>query len=106
MTSVELAEKIAGILDAGKADDIRVYDVRGKSPITDFNVLATGLSSPHLRAIVSSVRAEMTKAGVPSYRHSGEPDSGWVVLDYVDVIVHAFTREAREYYDLDGLYAG
>jgi outer membrane protein assembly factor BamB len=42
--------------------------------------------------------------GTPSYRHTGEPDSGWVVLDYVDVIVHAFTHEAREYYDLDSLY--
>ena len=80
------------------------YDVRGKSPITDFNVLVTGLSSPHLRALVSAVRSEMTKEGVPSYRHSGEPDSGWVVLDYVDVIVHAFTHEAREYYDLDSLF--
>ncbi len=104
MNSQELADKIVAVLDNAKGADIRRYDVRGKSPITDFNVLVTGLSSPHLRALGSAVRSEMTKAGVPSYRHSGEPDSGWVVLDYVDVIVHAFTHEAREYYDLDSLF--
>ena len=104
MESLELAQKILAVLDANKAADIRCYDVRGKSPITDFNILATGLSAPHLRALVSDVRAAMSKEGVPSYRHSGEPDSGWVVLDYVDVIVHAFTHEAREYYDLDGIW--
>ena len=104
MDSQELSTKIIGILDNAKAADIKCYDVRGKSPITDFNILATGLSSPHLRALVSAVRAELSKEGVPSYRHTGEPDSGWVVLDYVDVIVHVFTHEAREYYDLDSLY--
>ena len=104
MNSQELANKIIEILDAAKGADIKCYDVRGKSPITDFNILVTGLSSPHLRALVSAVRSELSKAGVPSYRHTGEPDSGWVVLDYVDVIVHAFTHEAREYYDLDSLY--
>lgn len=106
MESAELAKKIFDVLDDKKAADIRVYDVRGKSSITDFNVLATGLSAPHLRALVSDVRASMSKEGVPSYRHSGEPDSGWVVLDYVDVIVHVFTHEAREYYDIDGIWKG
>lgn len=105
MTSPELAKAITNVLDGAKAADIRCYDVRGKSPITDFFIVATGLSSPHLRAVISAVRSAMSKEGVPSYRNSGEPDSGWVVLDYVDVVVHAFTREAREYYDLDGLYA-
>lgn len=104
MTSLELAKRIMDVLDGAKAADVRCYDVRGKSPITDFFIVATGLSSPHLRAVVSSVRAAMSKEGVPSYRNSGEPDSGWVVLDYVDVVVHAFTHEAREYYDLDGLW--
>lgn len=104
MDSLELAKKIMKVLDDNKGADIRCYDVRGKSPITDFNILVDGLSAPHLRALVSDVRAEMSKEGVPSYRHTGEPDSGWVVLDYVDVIVHAFTHEAREYYDLDSIW--
>ncbi len=104
MDSQQLAEKIVAILDEHKGEDIRVYDMRGKSSVTDFNVAATGLSAPHLRALVGDVRAALKTEGVPSYRNSGEPDSGWVVLDYVDVIVHVFTREAREYYDLDSLW--
>ena len=51
MNSQELADKIVAVLDSAKGADIRLYDVRGKSPITDFNVLVTGLSSPHLRAL-------------------------------------------------------
>lgn len=104
MDSKQLADRISAILDEHKGEDIRVYDMRGRSSITDFNVAATGMSSPHLKALVGDVRAEMRKEGVPSYRNSGEPESGWVVLDFVDVIVHVFTREAREYYDLDSLW--
>ena len=105
MTSPELAKAIMGVLDNAKAADVRCYDVRGKSPITDFFIVATGLSSPHLRAVVSAVRSAMSKEGVPSYRNSGEPDSGWVVLDYVDVVVHVFSPEARAYYALEKIWA-
>ncbi len=104
MNSQEMANRIVAILDERKAEDIAVYDVRGKSSITDFNVLATGMSAPHLRALIGDVRGELKGDGVPNYRNSGEPESGWVVLDYVDVIVHVFTREAREYYDLDSIW--
>lgn len=104
MTSEELAKRIADILDAEKAADIRTYDVRGTSSITDFNVVATGLSTPHLRALVANVRSTLKAEGVPGYRASGDHESGWVVLDYIDVIAHLFIREAREYYDLDSLW--
>ena len=105
MTSEELAKRIAELLDAAKAADIRIYDVRGTSSITDFNVVATGLSTPHLRSLVNDVRATLKKEGIPGYRASGDHESGWVVLDYIDVIAHLFIREAREYYDLDSLWA-
>lgn len=104
MNSQELADKIVALLEGEKAEDIAVYDMRGRSSVTDFNIAATGLSSPHLRALTSKVRAELKAAGVPGYRNSGDPESGWVVLDYIDVIVHAFSREARAYYDLDSLW--
>lgn len=104
MESPTLAREILGILEDAKAADVRCFDVRGKSSVTDFNVLATGSSAPHLRAIVSDVRSRMRERGVPGYRTCGEPGSGWVVMDYLDVIVHVFTPDAREYYDLDGLW--
>jgi ribosome-associated protein len=106
MTSEELANRIAALLDAAKAEDVRIYDVRGTSSITDFNVVATGLSTPHRRAPVNEVRATLKAEGVPGYRASGDHESGWVVLDYIDVIAHLFIREAREYYDLDSLWGG
>lgn len=104
MESQELANKIVTLLDDKKAVDVCVYDMRGHSSVTDFNVVATGLSAPHLRALVGDLRGTLKAEGVPGYRASGEPESGWVVLDYIDVVVHVFTREAREYYDLDGLW--
>jgi len=106
MNSEELAKRITAILEDNKAEDIKVYDVRGTSSVTDFNVAATGLSTPHLRALVSNVRTALKQDGVPGYRATGDHESGWVVLDYIDVIVHLFIREAREYYDLDSLWAG
>ncbi len=99
-----MANRIIAVLDERKAENIALYDVRGKSSITDFNIVANGMSSPHLRALVGDVRAALREEGIPGYRNSGEPESGWVVLDYVDVIVHIFTAEAREYYDLDSFW--
>ena len=81
-----------------------MLDVRKTSSITDFHILATGTSSPHLRALANELRARLKDLGVPGYRSTGTPDSGWVVSDCVDVIVHLFSPEARAYYDLDELW--
>ncbi len=104
INSEELALKAAAILDEKQAGDILVLDVRGKSSVTDCHVLATGTSGPHLRSLVSEVQKEMKALGVPGYRVSGSPDSGWVVLDFVDAVIHVFSSEARAYYDLEGLW--
>jgi len=87
-----------------QARDIAVLDVRRESSITDFHVMATGTSAPHLRALIEEVHRRMKARGVLSYRKSGTPDSGWVVLDFVDAVVHVFSAEARAYYDLEGLW--
>ncbi len=92
------------MLDGKQAADIRIVDVRGASSITDFHILATGTSSPHLRALAGELRHQLKERKVTGYRGSGTPDSGWVVSDCVDVIVHIFSPEARAYYDLDGLW--
>ena len=97
MTGEELAADLAKTLEDNKADDVKVYDVRGKSGFTDFFVVATGAAAPHLKALVR----ELPKA----QRISGDPDSGWVVADYIDVVVHVFSAEARAYYALEKLWA-
>ncbi|HRR34021.1 MAG TPA: ribosome silencing factor [Kiritimatiellia bacterium] len=101
----QTALEAAAALDAKQAENIRVYDVRGVSSLTDFTVVATGTSGPHLKALISEVQRRMKSLGVASYRTSGTPDSGWVVVDYVDVVVHVFSPEAREYYAIEKLWA-
>ena len=97
MNSEKQAQDIVSALENAKGEDIKVYDVRGKSGITDFFVVATGAAAPHLKALV--------KALPKAYRTAGDPDSGWIVSDFVDVVVHVFSAEARAYYALEKLWA-
>ncbi|MBO7721916.1 MAG: ribosome silencing factor [Kiritimatiellae bacterium] len=98
MNPEQLASQLARTLEDAKAENVRVYDVRGKSGLTDFFVVATGAAAPHLKALVRL----LPKA----YRLSGAPESGWIVADYFDVVVHVFSAEARAYYALEKLWMG
>ncbi len=104
MTNEELAIAIAKALDAKQAKDIRVLDVRGISTLTDYCVIATGTSGPHLKALATESQSCMREQGVSVYRKSGDIESGWVIADYVHVVVHAFSPEARAYYAIEGLW--
>ena len=97
MTIEEQTQAIVKALEERKGTDIKVYDVRGKSQLADCFVVATGAAAPHLKALVR----ELPKA----QRISGDPDSGWIVADYIDVVVHVFSPEARAYYALEKLWA-
>ena len=102
-----LEEQIRVVVDAlkeKKAVDVRTYDVRGVSGLCDAFVVATGTAAPHLKALVAGTQRAMREAGVQSYRTSGDPESGWIVVDYVDVVVHVFSPEARAYYALERLW--
>ena len=105
MTAEQQAATIAQALQDRKGIDVKIYDVRGKSALTDFFVVATGSAAPHLKALVAESQATMKSAGVMSYRTSGDPESGWIVVDYIDVVVHVFSPEARAYYALEKLWA-
>lgn len=104
MTAAEQAQALAKALEDRKAVDVKVYDVRGKSALTDFFVVATGEAAPHLKALVAESQHAMKDAGVASFRTSGDPESGWIVVDYIDVVVHVFSAEARAYYALEKLW--
>ncbi len=104
MTDEEIARAAAAALEDKKAADVAMYDVRGKSDITDFTIVATGTSAPHLRALIRDVDRALNALGVKSTRQSGEPETGWVVLDYINVIVHVFSEEARAYYNIEQLW--
>jgi len=105
MEAEELAAKLATALVDGKAADVKTYDVRGKSALTDFQLVATGAAAPHLKALVTAANNAARECGASDYRTSGDPESGWIVVEFVDVIVHVFSPEARAYYALEKLWS-
>ncbi len=88
-----------------KAVDLKAYDVRGLTVIADSFVMCSATSEPHLKAIYSAVREGMREAGVRLLHTEGGLSGNWLVLDYGSVVFHIFRREAREFYDLDALWA-
>ena len=94
---MKLTESIITALEDAKGENVKLYDVRGKSGLTDYFVVATGSAAPHLKALVKALPKK-------AYRVSGDPESGWIVADYIDVVVHVFSPEARAYYALEKLW--
>lgn len=93
----EQVKNIASALEDAKASDVKVYDMRGAAALADFYIVATGAAAPHLKALVRQLPKN-------AYRISGDPESGWIVADYVDIVVHVFSPEARAYYALEKLW--
>lgn len=87
-----------------KGSAIRVLDVRGKSSITDYLILATGNSNPHLKAMKTGLDGALKDAGVELLGATREVDSGWLVVDAFDFMVHLQTEELRATYQLDQLW--
>ena len=106
MTLEEQVKLVVQALEDKKAVDVKTYDVRGVSGLCDAFVVATGTAAPHLKGLVAGVQQAMRTAGESSFRLSGDPESGWIVVDYVDVVVHVFSPEARAYYALERLWDG
>lgn len=100
----EISKKIVGILEDKKGEDIQVFDVKGKSTLTDVIIVVSGNSGPHLKALAGAVQRAMKDIGDSGGRIAGDSESAWIVLDLYDVIVHVFLPEAREYYDIEALW--
>lgn len=102
--SADLAEAIALFLDNKKGQDIKVIPMSGKTDICDYMVLATGTSSTHVQTLGGEVEYEMSRRGIQPIHAEGRDNHNWSVLDYSHVLVHVFTRDTREFYNLDKLY--
>lgn len=87
-----------------KGEAIRVLDVRGKSTITDYLILATGNSNPHVKALKSGLDQAMKEANVQLIGQDRELGSGWLVVDAFDFMIHLQTPEMRDFYRLDRLW--
>lgn len=99
-----LAKAIADRLDEKKGREVKVLAVGDKTSIADYFVLCTGNSSTHVKALAGEVEEHISKREIEPDNVEGRGNRSWIVLDYGNVIVHVFDREAREFYNLDKLY--
>ena len=105
MPAKEMAMEIVKAMDSKKGIDIQVIEISDISVLADYMVIATGSSSTHVKALADEVEYQLDKAGVSVSHIEGYRSNSWILLDYIDVIVHVFSDEAREFYDLDRLWA-
>lgn len=107
-SSLEKSRKIALLAAAAgldkKASGVEIIDVSGKVDYADFLVLMTGASDRNVAAIAHEVDGVLAKNGFRSMSLEGLPAASWVLIDFVDVVVHVFQRDVRSLYDLDGLW--
>jgi ribosome-associated protein len=105
MQSENLARRLAELADSKKAEDIVVLDMRGLVAYTDFLAICTARNERQAKAIVDEVRVRVKQesALLPGGVDGGG-EAGWTILDYLDVVLHVFTPEARDRYQLDDLW--
>ena len=101
--SLSLARKCAGIAYEKRAEDIIILDLRSLTDVTDFFVIAT-CSPAQSKSIVEEIRKTLKASGHKGFNPEGDRNSGWMLLDYIDVIVHLFESELRAYYDIENLW--
>jgi ribosome-associated protein len=87
-----------------KAVDLVVLDVQGLSGVTDYFLVCSGRSTTHVRTIADAIRLALKEQGIRPLHAEGRAESGWVLLDYGDVLVHVFLEETRAYYALERLW--
>lgn len=105
LTGLELAKACARVADDLKAEGLKIWDMRKVSGITDYMVVCTGTSMPQMRAILRDLTGIIAdEHDVRPVYSEGKADTRWVVLDYIDVMVHVMDAELREFYGLESLW--
>lgn len=102
--SEQILEIVTKVLDDGKAEDIVVLDLQGKTSIANQMVIASGTSQRHVAALADQVRMKLKEAGYKSVSE-GEEKADWVLIDAFDVIVHVFKPEVRDFYNLEKMWS-
>ena len=104
MKEIELANEIVKVLDKKKAIDIKMIHITEYSIVADYFIIASGTSNTHVKSLADDVEYEIAQLNVRPDHVEGRA-TGWILLDYGTVIVHLFTGESREYYNLERLWS-
>jgi len=101
----QLKEEIEQILHDNKAVEIKSIDLKNKTSIADFMIIASGNSSKHIQALSEIVVNELKKKGINNCRLEGRGSNDWKLIDAIDIIIHIFHPEKRKFYDLEKMWS-
>ncbi|MCL2111930.1 MAG: ribosome silencing factor [Clostridiales bacterium] len=104
MDNRELALKVGEVLSAKKAEDVIALGIAEQSSFADFFVNATAMNERQLAALANEVEDQLAKEGIIPKNIEGKPPSGWMLMDYGDIVVNLFLREQREMYQLEKIW--
>ena len=101
----QLKEEIKQILSTNKGTDIKSIDLKGKTSIADFMIIASGNSSRHIQALSEILLEKLKKKGIENCRLEGHSSNDWKLIDALDIIVHIFHPKKRKFYDLERMWS-
>ena len=101
----DLKEIVITTLDLNKAEDIVTIDLKDKSSMADYMIIASGTSSTHIQSLSEQVLEKLKRNGVPDSKIEGKQSNEWKLVDGIDLIVHIFHPEKRKFYELEKMWA-
>ena len=99
-----IVKKAYAALSDKKGEDIKVIEIGKLSTVADYFIIANGSNAPHVESLVDNVEEELLKENIHAERIEGVKSSGWILMDYNDVVVHVFSKEDRLFYDLERIW--
>ena len=99
-----IVKKAYQALSDTKGEDIKIIEIGKLSTVADYFIIANGSNAPHVESLVDNVEEELLKEKIHAERIEGVKSSGWILMDYNDVVVHVFSKEDRLFYDLERIW--
>ena len=104
MQTEQIKALVIDALEDLKAQNITALDVRGRTSVTDWMIIANGTSARHVAAVAANVEEKAKHSGLQPLGVEGRSNTDWILIDLVDIVVHVMTEQAREFYDLERLW--